>query len=99
MNEHRWADALTHVVARTPETDAAVDSDQERADHHREVSDDLQAVITRVGAAHTGDTRDVILANLQRELEASGHWPQPRSWLESVAAEMAVGHHYRCGTV
>ncbi len=97
MSDH-WAHAITDVVGRTPETDAAVDTDEERFERHRAVGHELQAIIDSVASNHLGDHRDVILRNLRRALETAGHWPQPQPWLEAVAEEMQIGHHYRVGT-
>ncbi len=97
MSNH-WADAITDVVGRTPESDAAVDTDEERYLRERGRRHGLQAIITAVSADHLGDRRDIILANLRRELEAHGHWPQPQPWLDAVAEEMEAGRHYQCGT-
>ena len=97
MAEHHWGESITDAVGRTPESDAAVDTDEERAEHHRQVGHDLQSVIARVAESHLGDDQEVILQNLRRELEASGHWPQPKPWLEAVAEEMRAGHLYRVG--
>jgi hypothetical protein len=98
MAEDHWGEAITDEVGRTPESDAAVDTDEERVQLHRQQASDLQSVISRVAQAHMGDGRGVILANLRRELEAHGHWPQPKPWLEAVAEEMQSGRHYQVGT-
>ena len=97
MAEDHWGEAITDQVGRTPKTDAAVDTDEDRVVSHRTQASDLQSIIASVAENHLGDGRAVILANLQRELETHGQWPQPQSWLDAVAEEMEIGHQYQVG--
>ncbi len=96
MAEDHWGEAITDRVGTTPESAAAVDTDEERVAIHREQASGLQAIISKVAEDHLGDRKEIILANLQRELEAHGYGPQPRSWLDAVAEEMEMGQHYQC---
>ncbi len=98
MAEDHWGEAISDRVGPTPESDAAVDTETERAEAHRHEEQDVQSIISRVAADHSGGSKAVILANLQRELVAHGHWPQPQPWLNAVADEMESGHHYQVGT-
>ena len=96
MADDHWGEAITDHVGTTPESAAAVDTDEERVAMHRAQASGLQAIISKVAEDHLGDRKEVILANLRRELEAHGHRPQPHAWLDAVAEEMEIGHHYKC---
>jgi hypothetical protein len=65
--------------------------DQDLHDHGQL---EIQAVIKRVAATHLGGELPDIEAELERQLRAAGHWPQPRPWLRAVGLEMADGRVY-----
>jgi hypothetical protein len=74
------------------------ETDEERMEHHASVNHELQAVIDTVAKAHLGDTKASIMAALEREFTAAGHWPQPKRWIEAIAEDMEAGHTYHVTT-
>lgn len=53
----------------------------------------LQRVVAAVTTAHAGGDKVVITEALERGLAEAGFSPQPESWLEATASEIAENRH------
>ncbi|GAA1897123.1 hypothetical protein [Lapillicoccus jejuensis] len=95
---HTWGPTVVSLIGPTPETEGAVDPDEDRVLAHKRRAEEIEAAIIATSESHPDHDRQTVKQVLQHQLELRGHWPQPDPWMDSVASSIENGRRYEMGT-